>query len=241
MPLVPFDDVYLTSLEITFPPMHIGCRRALHERIGALLGCIALLQDHLSPCALGALASIPCVDSVSVVYCLSAVLFDCEKAGRGVSPGACGFPTVLHRLRLAHELTVPRRGAEGPRSGVSNGAHVARPGGPNGAPRGGARPHGADGEARSAACAVRVVYWAVHFTKLEKMIELGRRLGEFAAGRMLMRLETLRCLGRVDVAKAAPASARDWLEVRIDVISATHISYSVGTARDSRQSGRLNV
>ncbi|KAI1784461.1 hypothetical protein LXA43DRAFT_1122898, partial [Ganoderma leucocontextum] len=225
VPLGPLDDLYLTVLETAFPPRYMERQNALRARVDAILGCIALLRDHLSPRTLEALTRIPCADSVSVLYQLqSVVLFDREKkADEAFRPMHASFPQFLvdparctnplyavdarrQHARLAEGClrvltslernTIKLEDATVPVAEVRDLAERVAEHVP---------PH------VRYAC----VHWAAHLAKAEKAAGLGRVLGEFAAGRMLVWLETLGYLGRLDVAKVALASARDWQEVRI--------------------------
>ncbi|KAM5544468.1 hypothetical protein V8D89_002128 [Ganoderma adspersum] len=225
VPLGPLDDLYLTVLETAFPPVHMGRQSALRARVGAMLGCIALLQDHLSPRALEALtsANIPCADAVSVLYQLRAVvLFDREKTDEAFRPMHASFPQFLvdpvrctNPLYLVDARRLHARLAEGClRVLVSlerNAIQLEDP-----TVRLAEMPDFAERVGKHVPPHVRYacVHWAAHLAKAEKTAELGRLLGEFAAGRMLMWLETLGYLGRLDVAKVALASARDWQERR---------------------------
>ena len=99
--LGPLDDLYLTVLETMFPPMHMERQSSLCACVDAVLGCIALLRDQLSPRALEVLTPIPCGDSVSVLYLLhSVVLSDIDRESEMVGDAAfrpvhASFPQFL--------------------------------------------------------------------------------------------------------------------------------------------------
>ncbi|PIL29470.1 hypothetical protein GSI_08412 [Ganoderma sinense ZZ0214-1] len=194
VPLGPLDDLYLAVLETAFPPVHMELR----ARVEAVLG-------------------MSCADSVSVLYQLRAVvLFDREneRGDEAFRLGHASFPQFLHarlalgclRVLMSLERNVVRLGdltvpmGDVPDLAEWVGEHVP--------------PHVRH------AC----VHWGAHLAKAEKAEkaerektgdwELGRALGEFAAGRMLAWVETVGYLGRLDVAMGALASARDWQERR---------------------------
>ena len=235
MPLGPLDDLYLTVLQTEFPPIHMERQSALRARVDAMLGCIALLRDQLSPRALEVLTPIPCGDSVSVLYLLRSVVpsdVDCEN-GRGdeaafrpvrasfpqvlINPVRCTNPVYLVDVRRRHArlaegclrvqlLSLERNviRLEDPTVHLAEVSDLA----------------GRVGKYVLPHVRYACVHWTAHLAKADKMAELGRLLGEFAAGRMLMWLERLGYLGRLDVAKVALASARDWQET-VRVVSVT--------------------
>ena len=176
-----------------------------------MLGCIALLCDHLSPRALEALtsANIPCVDSLSVLYQLrTVVLFDVDREnGRRdevvfrpvhasfpqflVDPARCTNPLYLVGARRVHA-----RLAEGCLRVqlLSLERNIIKLEDPTVHCDFGEVPDLAERVGKHVPVHVRYacVHWAAHLAKAEKTVaELGRLLREFAAGRMLMWLETL--------------------------------------------------
>ena len=225
VPLRPLDDLYLTVLETAFPPMHMERQNALRARVDAVLGSIALLRDHLSPRDLEALTCLPYKDIASVLYQLrSVILFDREKPDEPFRPMHASFPQFLvdparctNALYVVNTKRQHARLAEGclrvlTASLSRNMIKLEDPGVcladvPDLAAR--VRAH-VEPHVRYAC-----VHWAVHLAKAERTEGLGRALGEFAAGRMLMWLEALGWMGRLDVAKVGLTSARDWQEVRV--------------------------
>ncbi|KAI0742092.1 hypothetical protein C8Q80DRAFT_1197930 [Daedaleopsis nitida] len=219
--LGPLHDLYLTVLESAFPPKVLERQDKLRARVETTLGCIALLRDYVSPRVLEALTHIPTKETKSVLYHLRAVvLFNPDNLDEVFRPMHGTFVQFLidssrctNRLYFVDARRHHARLAEGCLRTLlylmKNICNLDNPA-------------VLKAEIPDLRERVRVhvpqhvqyacVHWAAHLSKGEKSGQLGALLAEFASTKMLVWMETLGYMGRLDMADGALSSARDWLE-----------------------------
>ncbi|KAI0742097.1 hypothetical protein C8Q80DRAFT_175748 [Daedaleopsis nitida] len=225
--LGPLDDLYLTVLESAFPPRDLEHYDRFRARVESALGCVALLRDYISPRVLQALTHVRCKDTKSVLYQLRAVVFfDENDMDTAFRPMHSTFPQFLidgrrctNRLYLVDAPKQHARLAEGCLRALlylsRNPCNLPDPTvakadlGAGGA--------GVDLESRVRECVpphvqYACVHWATHLAPAVKSGRLLALLGEFAGTKMLVWIETLGYMGRLDAAEASLGAARDWLE-----------------------------
>lgn len=218
------DDLYLTVLESAYPPKAIERQEKLRARVESVLGCVALLRDYMSPRTLEALTRISCKDIKSVLYQLRAViLFNRDDLDETFRPMHVTFVQFLvdssrcaNRLYCVDTKRQHARLAEGCLQTLlkltKNMCRLEDP----------SRPKAdiPDLETRVSEHVPQHVqyaclHWATHLSKGDKSGQLCALLGDFVGTKMLVWLETLGYMGRLDVAGPALLAAHNWLQVSL--------------------------
>lgn len=256
--LGPLDDLYLTVLESAFPPQDMERHERLRARVEPVLGCVALLRDHLSPRVLEALTHIPTRETKSVLNRLRAVvLFNADNFDDIFRPMHATFPQFLvdsercrNRLYLVDTKKQHARLAEGClrtllylSRNMCNLPDVTV-----------SKTDIPDLEARVCEHVAQhvqyaCVHWAAHLAKAARSGQLCALLWEFVGSKMLVWLETLGYMGRLDVAIDSLTMARNWLNVsfrrfpslRRQVLTTAACWKRDGKARERMDQGRQLV
>ena len=228
--LQPLDDMYRDALEQAFPSERLAIDRLQHARVRPILGYIAIAQEPISPRTLETLVRVPCADAIAVLNELrSVVRFERDSVDATFYPTHGTFAQFLldgtrstkdvysvdgqeeHErlaegcLRVLLSLSrnicqLPERDLERPKREVFDLADRVRRYVP---------PH-----VRYASA-----HWATHLAASRKTRELAVLFRKFAGENLLMWMETLGYIGKLDHAAGALAQAQAWLEVRNSALS----------------------
>ncbi len=231
--LEPLDALYLSILEYVFPPTQMEQQPALRAAVQSVLGCVPVLRDPISPRALESLIHIPCKDSLPILHQLRCtILFNRNDPDEAFCPLHAAFvrflassaqcPNRLYRVDMKRQNA---RLAEGclkvVRSLEKNMCKLEDP-----SLRKADIPDLADRLRTNVPPHVQYacLHWATHLegacrsgdaheTKGCRCVELGDLVRDFATMKMLVWMEVLGYLGRLDVAVRGLVAARDYLGV----------------------------
>ena len=231
--LEPLDSLYLSILQCAFPPTRMEQQPALRALVQTILGCIPVLRDPLSPHALESLIHVPCKDSLPVLHQLRCmILFDGNDLDEVFRPVHATFVQFLsssarspNRLYLVDTKRQNARLAEGCLKVVQSlDKNMCRLEDPS--LRKADIPDLADRLRTNVPPHVQYacLHWATHLqgacrpgdaheTKGCRCVELVDLVKDFATMKMLVWLEVLGYLGRLDIAMKGLISARDYLGV----------------------------
>ncbi|KAI1787126.1 hypothetical protein LXA43DRAFT_736074 [Ganoderma leucocontextum] len=232
--LGPLDGLYLSILESAFPPTKMEQQPALRASVQSVLGCIPVLRDLISPRTLESLLHVPCKDALPILHQLRCtILHNRNDLDEVFRPLHATFSQFLvnstrcpNRLYLVDSKRQNARLAEGCLKVVlSLDRNMCRLDDPSmrkvDVPdlaerlRANVPPH-----ARYAC-----FHWATHLeaacqpgdahsTKGCRCVEIVDLLKDFATMKLLVWLEVLGYLGRLDVAMRGLTAARDYLGIR---------------------------
>ncbi|KAM5544479.1 hypothetical protein V8D89_002139 [Ganoderma adspersum] len=232
--LEPLDGLYLSILQCAFAPTRMEQQPALRALVQTILGCIAVLRDPLSPRALESLIHVPCKDSLPVLHQLRCTILsngnDTDELFRPVHASFVQFlassARCPSRLYLVDTKRQNARLAEGCLKVVRNlEKNMCKLEDPSlrkadildlaDRLRTNVPPH------VQYAC----LHWATHLqaacrpgdaheTKGCRCVELVDLVRDFTTMKMLVWLEVLGYLGRLDIAMKGLIAARDYLGTR---------------------------
>ena len=231
--LEPLDGLYLSILECAFPPTRMEQQPVLRASVQSILGCIPVLRDPVSPRALESLIHVACGDSLPVLHQLRCtLLFNRNDPDEVFRPLHATFTRFLtssarcpNRLYLVETKRQNARLAEGclkvVRSLDRNMCRLEDP-----SLRKADIPDLAERLRTHVPPHVQYacLHWATHLqgacqpgdahtTKGCRCIELGDLVKDFTTMKMLVWLELLGYLGRLDVAVRGLTAARNYLGV----------------------------
>lgn len=227
--LAPLDRLYLSVLLIAFPPDKYTDYAPARERVQTILLSLALLRDHISPRTLSDLVRITVPSARALLGRLRAVvLYDVDDADSLTRPLHATFPQFLiNDKRCTHDLY--RVQHEAGQHALAVGCLETLLGRER--DQSGLKPNPCELEDATIPKAdisdlkerVRekiplvtqyaCLHWAAHITVSEREDGLRERLVDFVHTKMVMWLETLCYMGRLDAAIRAMDGARAWYEV----------------------------
>ncbi|PIL29479.1 hypothetical protein GSI_08421 [Ganoderma sinense ZZ0214-1] len=232
--LEPLDSLYLSILQYAFPPTRLEQQPALRAVVQSVLGCIPVLRDPISPRALESLVHVPYKDSLPVLHQLRCMILsngnDPDELFRPVHATFAQFlassARCPNRLYLVDVKRANARLAEGCLKVIRNlDKNMCRLEDPSlrkaDIPDLADRLHTHVPPHVQYAC----LHWATHLqgacrpgdaheTKGCRCVELVDLVKDFATMKMLVWMEALGYLGRLDVAMRGLVAARDYLGTR---------------------------
>ena len=220
--LGPLYDLYLTVLESAFAKTELD-HPTFRQTIQAVLGCIALLRDAISPLALESLTGISVRDSSIILHRLrSVLLFDRRKPDEPFRTLHATFPQLLlDRKRCTNKLFFVDAKRESAR--LSDGCFrvlLALERNPLGLPQSTAASEVPDleervGERIPSHVQYASAHWAAHVAQSpDNQEELFAHVQGFANKSLLVWIETLAWMGRLDLVDGMLKTTINWWKVR---------------------------
>ncbi|OBZ74891.1 hypothetical protein A0H81_05795 [Grifola frondosa] len=224
--LAPLDVLYTAVLESAFPDIRTD--RCLQAQMQDVLGCVAILQDHVSPRVLHSLVGIE-VAAVELVvdYLRAIIIFDktCKTSDAKIHPLHASFPQfLLDENRCMNKLFWVNSCAQNSRWAA---ACLSTLNDPGLLQRNVCRlpdPLLHKDEVSDLSTRIKTylpvhtgiqyacLHWATHLcgSGSQDVSVLMQSLDKFCRERLLFWMEALSMIGRLDVAVTALINARDW-------------------------------